>query len=223
MIDWFFRNIEERWDIATFLNRHLTRNFVVNTRVFSGVIGKQGEMYSIHPNVCTVGEVYTQYRFDDIREGDLVLDIGANVGAFSLLASRMAKQVDAYEPVMTKELVRNVLLNRIDNIRVYNDALGTGETSTVQWEGVEHTVPTKTLTQMKSHLGGCDFLKCDCEGAEWGIRPGELSDIRRIEIEFHTNRGYNADLIAGITDIFDCEWHVDGDTRWVHGVNKNVK
>ncbi|HNB04239.1 MAG TPA: FkbM family methyltransferase, partial [Methanoregulaceae archaeon] len=33
--------------------------------------------------------------------------------------------------------------------------------------------------------GGCDFLKCDCEGAEWKIRPVDLEGIRRIEMELH--------------------------------------
>lgn len=223
MINWFFRNIESRWDVATFLNRHLTRNFVVDTSVFTGVMGKRGDMYRIHPNVCTVGEVYTQYKFDDIRDGDFVLDIGANVGSFSILASRRAKRVDAYEPVLDKELGYNVALNHIDNIRVYNDALGDGSVSDIQWENIDYIVTTKTLTQMKDTLGGCDFLKCDCEGAEWGIHPEELSDIRRIEIEFHMKQGYNADLLTYITDMFDCTWDVDGDTQWVHGVNKNVE
>jgi hypothetical protein len=33
--------------------------------------------------------------------------------------------------------------------------------------------------------GGCDFLKCDCEGAEWLIRPADLAGVRRIEMELH--------------------------------------
>jgi hypothetical protein len=33
--------------------------------------------------------------------------------------------------------------------------------------------------------GGCDFLKCDCEGAEWLIRPRDLDRIKRIEMELH--------------------------------------
>jgi hypothetical protein len=33
--------------------------------------------------------------------------------------------------------------------------------------------------------GGCDFLKCDCEGAEWLINPCELQNVRRIEMEIH--------------------------------------
>ncbi len=32
---------------------------------------------------------------------------------------------------------------------------------------------------------GCDFLKCDCEGAEWTIQPSDLDGVRRIEMELH--------------------------------------
>jgi len=33
--------------------------------------------------------------------------------------------------------------------------------------------------------GGCDFVKCDCEGAEWLIDPADLAGVRRIEMELH--------------------------------------
>jgi len=33
-----------------------------------------------------------------------------------------------------------------------------------------------------------DFLKMDCEGAEWFIEPEELKGIRRIEAEVHLDR-----------------------------------
>ena len=28
-------------------------------------------------------------------------------------------------------------------------------------------------------------MKCDCEGAEWSIRPEDLDGVRRIEMELH--------------------------------------
>ena len=43
----------------------------------------------------------TEYRFDDIRPGDRVLDIGANVGGFCIRAARIGGQVTAVEPVTT--------------------------------------------------------------------------------------------------------------------------
>ena len=46
-------------------------------------------------------------------------------------------------------------------------------------------MPTFTLQGLCAIAGGCDFLKCDCEGAEWGIDPADLAGIRRIEMELH--------------------------------------
>ncbi|MGA2104944.1 MAG: FkbM family methyltransferase, partial [Methanoregula sp.] len=44
---------------------------------------------------------------------------------------------------------------------------------------------TLTLKDLIKIAGGCDFLKCDAEGAEWLIRPQDLAGIRRIEMELH--------------------------------------
>ena len=53
------------------------------------------------------------------------------------------------------------------------------------WDDCRVISPTFTLRAIREFAGGCDFLKCDCEGAEWLIRPRDLSGIRRIEMELH--------------------------------------
>ena len=55
----------------------------------------------------------------------------------------------------------------------------------MEWLGKSRTVKTKTLSEIKKICGGCDFLKIDCEGCEWNIKPEELKGIRRIEMEVH--------------------------------------
>lgn len=45
--------------------------------------------------------------------------------------------------------------------------------------------PTFPLRKIIEMAGGCDFLKCDAEGAEWLIRSRDLEGIRRIEMELH--------------------------------------
>jgi hypothetical protein len=69
---------------------------------------------------------------------------------------------------------------------VIESALGNGKPQTVSWEGVNKTIPTMTLSQIIQTCGGkVDFLKCDCEGGEWQINPGDLAGVRRIEMELH--------------------------------------
>jgi len=125
-----------------------------------------------------------EYRFDDIQPEDTVLDIGANVGAFCIRAARYSDHVTAVEPVSSDILRENIRLNQV-RVKVIEGALGDGSPSEISWDEARVTVPTYTLRQIIGMSGGCDFLKCDCEGGEWLIRPEDLAGIRRIEMELH--------------------------------------
>jgi hypothetical protein len=126
----------------------------------------------------------SEYRFDDILRDDRVTDIGANVGAFCIRAAQFSDHVLAVEPVTWETLEENIMLNQVP-VKTVRGALGDGSVGEVSWDGVRVSVLTYTLGQIIRMAGGCDFLKCDCEGAEWLIRPKELEGIRRIEMELH--------------------------------------
>jgi FkbM family methyltransferase len=75
--------------------------------------------------------VVTDYLFTKgiLRQGDVVLDIGANIGYYALLESKLvgpSGQVYAIEPVSSnyRMLARNIALNDIKNIRTFNLAVG---------------------------------------------------------------------------------------------------
>ena len=124
------------------------------------------------------------YHFADIRKDDVVLDIGANAGAFCLRASRFSDHVFAVEPLIPDILSKNIALNGAP-VEVLELALGDGSIKEVEWDGIRRAMRTTTLDSIIDQAGGCDFLKCDCEGAEWLIRPGDLDCTRRIEMELH--------------------------------------
>jgi hypothetical protein len=125
-----------------------------------------------------------EYRFNDMRRDDVVVDIGANVGAFALRAARLSRHVVAVEPLCVEILRENIQLNHAD-VRVIEGALGDGSTREITWDRCRRVLPTCTIGRIKRIAGGCDFLKCDCEGAEWLIDPGDLAGVRRIEMELH--------------------------------------
>jgi hypothetical protein len=127
----------------------------------------------------------SEYRFDDIRPGDRVLDIGANVGGFCIRAARAGGLVTAVEPVTTQPLLENIRRNHA-TVLVISGALGNGKPQEICWDECRVVSPTYPLRELIRMSGGCDFLKCDCEGAEWLISPGELKNVRRIEMEIHT-------------------------------------
>ena len=144
-----------------------------------------GDKYLPSKDLISVLQVRGDYRFDDIREDDIVIDIGANIGGFSIPASRVSKYVYAVEPITVEELRKNIELNG-RKITVLEVALGDGQPNKVSWGSQHKYMMTSTLGEIKELCGGCDFLKIDCEGSEWTIKPGELEGIRRIEMEVHT-------------------------------------
>lgn len=61
-----------------------------------------------------------------IREGDTVIDLGANIGFFAILAAQKARLVYAFEPVppTVDLLVSAVKLNHLKNVTVVRQAVG---------------------------------------------------------------------------------------------------
>lgn len=125
-----------------------------------------------------------EYRFSDIKKDDIVIDIGANVGAFCIRAACYSDYVYAVEPLTCKILQKNIRLNGA-SVTVLDCALGSGDTRVISWDGASRNMTTVSLKTIIGMAGGCDFLKCDCEGAEWLIDPHDLGPVRRIEMELH--------------------------------------
>lgn len=126
----------------------------------------------------------SEYRFGDLVPEDIVVDIGANAGGFCIRASRLSGKVFAVEPLTAGVLRENIRLNNA-KVTVLEAALGDGRPREICWDTCRAVVPSFTLRQIIGLAGGCTFLKCDCEGAEWHIVPEELEGIRRIEMELH--------------------------------------
>ncbi len=132
--------------------------------------------------------VLEEYQFDDIRKDDIVLDVGAHIGAFTLRAARLSDRVYSLEPLFGDRLQENIGLNPdlARNITVIEGAIGDGKELNLSFVGRQKTIRTYTLKELIDKCGGhIDFAKIDCEGAEWLISPEDLNGIRRIELETH--------------------------------------
>jgi len=146
---------------------------------------RYGEIYfAVSDQLFSIDEVLADYKFSDIRSTDIVLDIGANIGAFTLLAARKAKHVYAVEPIYTNILRKNIEKNNIKNVTVIERGIGFG-THTIKYGNKSKTLSLTTLTDLLKGCGNVDFLKCDCEGCEHTFTVNNLKGIRRIEIEVH--------------------------------------
>jgi FkbM family methyltransferase len=179
------------------------------------------------------GADYEEYCWDDLRPDDVVLDIGASIGAFTLRAAKTCKHVFAIEPMFPCELEENIRLNGLTNVTVLPIALGYGQKNAfIEFNKRSGHVPALTfdeLLQLFKNIwkNEITFLKCDCEGAEWYINHYALNSIRRIEMEvhpkMHPTESSNPDLIPYIKE----HWttfltHTERKAYVIHGF-KNLK
>lgn len=160
-------------------------------------------------------EIFLNEEYGEIPDNSVVLDLGANVGTFSIYASATAKNVRvyAYEPLPAffEALRQNVQMNdRENDIQCFNLAVA-GEAATARLllvggekvffptlvdaeNGVganQVSVACTTLSEIieTNQLAHVDLLKMDCEGAEYEILPGTppscLEKIHEIRMEYH--------------------------------------
>ena len=143
-----------------------------------------------------------------IGKDDIIIDIGAHIGLFSLYASQFCTngKILCYEPSTENfELLQNnITQNHIENISPTNSAVSHSNdyvTLYINPDNTAHSIhdSTSKSIQVKStslqnifdsnKLDYCNYLKLDCEGAEYEIidsLPLEyLKKIKQIYIEYH--------------------------------------
>ncbi len=157
----------------------------------------------------------TDWITRQLRPGDTFIDVGANIGYYSLLASALvggSGRVTAIEasPVIFGELQANLQRNRAANVRSVNVAAAdqrgvlpifsgpdhnAGQTSLLQRAGLEPagTVAAAPLSEIlePQEIARARLVKVDVEGAEGKVVPGLiplLGSTRtdlELIIEFH--------------------------------------
>jgi FkbM family methyltransferase len=165
-----------------------------------------------------IAEVVVERQYNpagfEINATDTVIDVGGNVGAFAVWAGSCAGRgrVITLEPVAENFslLIRNLRRNALSHVTavpaavlsqrgaatIYLSSQGTGSHSarrefTGPLRG-EQTVEAVTIGDIFERFGidRCDFLKLDCEGAEYEILehlPPELFHrIGKLVLEYHT-------------------------------------
>lgn len=177
---------------------------------------KSGEIFYSPKNNATISfinEVFLKncYFTEDIKidKNDIVVDIGANIGIFSVFAAGYTSNtVYSYEPVPRnfEYLTKNITANGCRNVKTFRTAVG-GESGSIELSaetednmmagkseiqtGTKIKIPKIALKDIfvQNKIETIDFLKIDCEGYEGQIfrnLPFDyLKRIRKIAMEFH--------------------------------------
>lgn len=162
-----------------------------------------------------------------LAPGQVMLDVGAHLGLYTLLAARQVGptgHVLAVEPVprFAEKIRRHAEMNRLENITVAEMALahteGTGQIYDYGCESglagkndmpptAVYTVPVRTLDSLRDEfsLTRVDAIKIDVEGAEWAVCQGAARTLREdrplLLIEFNRQALQKTGMAA--TELFE--------------------
>jgi FkbM family methyltransferase len=164
------------------------------TRIILGSLSGDGGGASVYFNRVEPGQ--TAAFVKELKPGHTIFDIGANVGYYTMLASRLigpAGFIAAFEPLMRNMsyLQQHLEINSIDNARALPFAVSdrsgiasfdTGSDSAMGMlnKNGDILVPTISLDEAADRLGAKpDVLKIDVEGAEMGVLDGGANIIEK--------------------------------------------
>ena len=177
------------------------------------------------PDATTAWTVAVQIAMGDYRwpgltpePGWRVVDVGANIGAFSLWAEQLGADVTAFEPEPKTyaSLVANVAGRRVSPTQaaLVGEAVPAVRLYLSDVRSTRHTllakeiesgaplrdfidVPTVTIADVVGE--GCDLLKLDCEGAEFEalLRADDetLRRAQRLVVEYHRIGGEPEEIV----------------------------
>jgi FkbM family methyltransferase len=152
-----------------------------------------------------------------LKEDDVFVDVGANIGYYSILAGKIVKEqgrVIAVEPIpMTADVLKlNTRLNKLSNVVVANKALWDSRSRIKMWvygglygcatvadpKGKPFLVDAIPLDDLCRDIQFIKLLKIDVEGSELKVLQGAketLGKTKYLMVEMSKNVGQVLELL----------------------------
>jgi FkbM family methyltransferase len=172
----------------------------------------------------SINGVHEKFETDlvkqEIKKGDVVIDIGANIGYYTLIFAKLVGdtgKVFAFEPDPTNfELLRkNIEVNGYKNVTLKQKALSDKEGKVVltlikqntashhissEQQAPKNSIQVDTITAddyFKNFEHKIDFIKMDVEGAESKVLSG-MTNLLKNNVDLKMMVEYNPDAIRNM-------------------------
>jgi FkbM family methyltransferase len=181
-------------------------------RTFSTRQGDRLRLENMH-DLITAWIIFFRREYSVLPDARVIVDAGANIGAFSLYAARQAPhaRIVALEPFpstasrLRSTIEANGLASRIvwrewalgasDGLARMDDAAAPSQSRGLLADGTANGLPVETLSLgtffERERLDHVDLLKMDIEGSEHQVfshaPPDVLRRVDRIALEYHPN------------------------------------
>jgi FkbM family methyltransferase len=173
--------------------------------------------------VSGLWEPYVKAVFSrELKKDDIVVDIGANIGAYAIPLAKKVRKVIAFEPhpKISKMLETSIRLNELNNVTLIKKAVGESEKKVLQDISYSSAVYSKVLTygsgkdnaivevesiDLDTALAGedkVDWMLIDVEGYELNVLKGARKVLRKyspriiIEVQRENLESINPVLLA---------------------------
>jgi FkbM family methyltransferase len=181
-----------KWQIiSSFLKNPIAYPFTEKTKILvkKSMKGATGNMY------CGLHEFYDMsFLLHFLRSEDTFIDIGANIGSYTILASgHVGAKTISFEPIPTtyKTLLDNLVLNRItEKVIPFNMALGSKTESLIFTSNLDTTnhvveenldsniiIKSEKLDNIIEYNEKVKLIKIDVEGFEKQVLLGALKTL----------------------------------------------
>jgi len=197
-----------------------------------------GTRHGSEKHLRMMENIYTYEGFVEVEKGDIIVDVGAYVGAFSIAASKDASKIFAIDPLAKISSALDDNVSDIDNISVIakaawneagsieiNQSFFPADDSILKPDqygvGSSFCVETETVPNMigESGITTVDYLKIEAEGAEPEIIKACLESqviFRKIAIDVSEKRQSKEveKTIARLLVDNGYNWKMKSDSPW---------
>jgi FkbM family methyltransferase len=190
---------------------------------------KYGWMLFSGPFIGKCFELYGEYSESElsvmrlfVREGSVVIDVGANIGDLTLPLSKLVGdkgRIYAFEshPEVFNVLCANLALNNVKNTLPANAFVAMSDAAETggpwgKFGYVGDRWPTRFVALDSLDIAACDLIKVDVDGHELEVlRSGEMQIERLRPVIYFENdvRESSPDLLSFVMETcgYDVYWH----------------